>query len=74
MGVDIRRVPRTVEKRYKLVPSPVGAQGEGNGGEATNGIQSEEHIIVLCLASALRWCWRAVDQHTLSSSMSTAMG
>lgn len=38
---------RTVEKRDKLVSCALGAESEGNGREAVNGIQTEENVIML---------------------------
>lgn len=37
----------TVKERYELVSRAFGAKGEGDGRKATNGIQSEQDIIVL---------------------------
>lgn len=38
---------RTVEEGDEFLPSSLCAQGQGNGGEASNGIETEDNIVVL---------------------------
>ena len=40
-------VQRTIEERDKLLASALSAEGECDGGEAVDGVQSEQDIIVL---------------------------
>lgn len=42
---------QTVEKGNQFFASALGAQGKGDGGEASDGIQAEDDIVVLCLWS-----------------------
>ena len=39
--------PRTVEKRDEFVSGALGAEGEGNGGEAVDGVKPKQNIVVL---------------------------
>lgn len=72
---------QTVEEGDELLSSALGAQGQGDGRETSNGIEAEDDIVVLCDTSVM---YRVVflttmsalelESHTFSSSMSTAMG
>ena len=37
----------TVEERYQFVAGPFGAEGQGDGRESVDRIESEEHIVML---------------------------
>lgn len=39
---------RTVEEGNQLLPSAFGAKGEGDGGETSDGVETENDIVVLC--------------------------
>lgn len=38
---------RTVEEGNELLPSAFGAKGEGDGGETSDGVETEDDIVVL---------------------------
>lgn len=42
---------RTVEEGDELLPSALGAKGEGDGRETSDGIETEDDIVVLCKRS-----------------------
>lgn len=73
---------QTIEEGDQLLPSALGAQGEGDSGEASDCIETEDDIVVLGISSAGSWEGRRAAcvrggvcvLRTLSSSMSTAMG
>lgn len=44
----VGRGSRTVEKGNKLLPSAFGAKGKGDGGETSDGVETEDNIVVLC--------------------------
>lgn len=67
----------TIKERYELISCAFGTKGEGDGRQATNGIQSEQDIIVLLgrrLVCEEGKGYEAEYWPTLSSSMSTAIG
>ena len=65
----------TIQEGYELVPCPLGAECEGNGRQAADGIESEEDVVVLDVRLAmLGWDCERGYARTLSSSIRTAMG
>lgn len=66
----------TIEERDELFSRALGTEGEGDGGEAVNSVESEQDVIVLggTKLAGPRRGEGGKERLTLSSSMSTAMG
>lgn len=51
MNACVGKRAQTIEEGDQFLPSALGAQGEGNGGEASDCIETEDNIVVLRLGS-----------------------
>lgn len=52
MSACVGKRAQTIEEGDQFLPSALGAQGEGDGGEASDCIEAKDNIVVLRLGSA----------------------
>lgn len=45
---------QTVEEGNQLLPSALGAQGQGDGRQTSDGVEAEDDIVVLCIRLMMR--------------------
>lgn len=60
----IQEGSQTVEEGDELLSSALGAQGQGDGRETSNGIEAENDIVVLCATSVM---YQVLFRTTMSS-------